>query len=336
MVKLVVFVVLSLKAVLISFSQEDRSFLKGSGESRIPSQPVGRIRLKEIAKIQPAHSSVLTGVGIVAGLTGKGDTLKRGKEGLVKILAQIGIKEEEIDLDDIRSRNIALVNVTLRISGNMAQGTNQSVYVASVLDSKDLTDGILLRTELKDKEGRVIAIAAGPITTHEKSRGAGFVAKGATVYESRNYSQYNIILKKESYTLVNEISEKLKQKDIKNNIRSGDIIEIETEEVRLLSEIEQIEIENSPVVLINETNKVIMAGENAKIGPLMFLVERSNDNSFNSKNNEKLKIEIQKMNLNEFISKNSDSLTIEELITIIKKSKKINKLHGELILEEQG
>ena len=40
------------------------------------------------------------------------------------------------------------------------------------------------------------------------------------------------------------------------------------------------------------------------------------------------------MNLNEFISKIQKHFNSEELITIIKKSKKINKLNGELILEE--
>ncbi|AHH04626.1 Flagellar P-ring protein flgI [Borrelia miyamotoi FR64b] len=40
------------------------------------------------------------------------------------------------------------------------------------------------------------------------------------------------------------------------------------------------------------------------------------------------------MKISEFILKNSDSLSNEELIKIIKASKKINKLNGELILEE--
>ena len=50
----------------------------------------------------------------------------------------------------------------------MIKETNRNVHVASILDSKDLTNGILLSTELKDKEGKIIATASGPITTHEK------------------------------------------------------------------------------------------------------------------------------------------------------------------------
>ncbi|WKC58304.1 flagellar basal body P-ring protein FlgI [Borrelia sp. P9F1] len=335
MMKLMVFVVLSLKAVLISFSQEDQS-LKGFNKGGVPGQSGEKIRLKELAKIQPTNSSVLTGIGIVAGLAGKGDTLKKDKEALSKILTQIGIKGDGIELNSIESKNIALVHASLRINGNMIEGSSQDVHVASVLDSKDLTNGLLLRTELKNGEGKIIAIASGPVTTNEKSRGTGLIAKGATIHESKDYSRYNIILKKENYTLADEISKKLNQKGIKNNIKSGNIIEIEIEKIGLLSEIEQIKIETSPVVLINETDKTVMASKNAEIGPLMLLIERNENNSFGSKKNEKVKIEIQKMNLSEFISKNVNALTNDELITIIKKSKKINKLNGELILEEQN
>ncbi|UGQ17547.1 flagellar basal body P-ring protein FlgI [Borrelia sp. RT1S] len=335
MMKLVVFVILSLRTILISFSQEDQP-LQGVSRDSVSGQSGEKIRLKELAKIQPTNSSVLSGIGIVAGLTGKGDTLKKDKEALSKMLTQIGMKGDEIDVNNMGSKNIALVHVTFRLNGNMIKGSNQDVYVASVLDSKDLTNGILLRTELKDKDGKLIAIASGPITTNEKSRGTGHVVKGATIHESRDYSRYNIMLNKEDYTLADEISKKLNQKGVKNNIKSGVIIEIETEKVGLLSEIEQIEIETSPIVLINETDKIIMASKNAEIGPLVLLIERNENSSFGNKSNEKVKVEIQKMSLSEFISKNADELTNDELITIIKKSKKINKLNGELILEEKN
>ncbi|AYE36619.1 flagellar biosynthesis protein FlgA [Borrelia turcica IST7] len=332
MVKLIVFIILSLSTVFSSFSQENQPVKDLPNVNNILKQPSETIKLKELAEIQPTNSSVLTGIGIVAGLTGKGDSLKKGKEILSKLFTQTGTNEIEIDVANIESKNIALVSVALKINGNMIKGTNLNVHVASILDSKDLTNGILLSTELKDNAGKVIATAAGPITTHEKSKGSGYILKGATVHENKDYSQYNIILKKTDYTIADAISKKLRQKNIKNNIKSGDIIEIEIEEIGLLSEIEQIEIETTPKILINETNKIILASKDAEIGPLVLLIER-NDN-LDNKNSHKVKVEIQKMNLNEFISKNSETLTSEELITIIKKSKKINKLNGELILEE--
>lgn len=102
----------------------------------------------------------------------------------------------------------------------------------------------------------------------------------------------------------------------------------------MLGEIEEIEIKTMPKVLISEQNKIIIASTNAEIGPLIFSIEKNGENLFSNRSNEKIKIEIQKMKLNEFISENSNTLNNEELIKVIKAAKKINKLHGELILEE--
>ncbi|QFP41608.1 flagellar biosynthesis protein FlgA [Borrelia miyamotoi] len=328
---LIIIAILSLKTVISSFTQENqppKNFIK---DNNIINRISEQMKIKDLAEIQSNDSHMLTGIGIVAGLTDKGDSSK-GKEILNQALKEIGINE--IDLTKIESKNIALVSATMKINGNMIKGTNHNVYIASMLDSKDLTNGILLRTELKNKEGKVIATASGPISTNSKSKGTGYILNGATIHENKDYTNYNIILKKEDHTLADSISKKLTSKKIKNSIKSGKIIEIEIQETELLSEIEKIEIETMPKVLISEKNKLIIASKNAEIGPLILAIERYEKNSFSNKKNEKVKIEIQKMKISEFILKNSDSLNNEEIIKIIKASKKINKLNGELILEE--
>ncbi|UPA18225.1 flagellar basal body P-ring protein FlgI [Borrelia sp. MN22-0132] len=323
--------ILNLKIVLSSFAQENQPLKNLVNENNNINQISEQTKLKNIAEMKSTGSYTLTGIGIVAGLADKGDSLK-GKEILNKALNKIGINE--IDLTNIGSKNIALVSTTVKINGNMVKGTNHNVYIASMLDSKDLTNGILLRTELKDKEGKVLATASGPIITNAKSKGTGYILNGATIHEDKNYTNYNIILKKEDYVLADSISKKLTSKNIKNNIKSGNIIEIEINEIGLLGEIEEIEIKTMPKVLISEQNKIIIASTNAEIGPLIFSIERNGENLFSNRSNEKIKIEIQKMKLNEFISKNSNTLSNEELIKVIKAAKKINKLHGELILGE--
>ncbi|WP_330730144.1 flagellar basal body P-ring protein FlgI [Borrelia turicatae] len=328
---LIMLTILNLKIVLSSFAQENQPLKNFANENSTINQISEQIKLKNIAEIKSTGSYTLTGIGIVAGLADKGDSLKR-KDILNKALNKIGINE--IDLTNIGSKNIALVSTTVKINGNIIKGVNHNVYIASMLDSKDLTNGILLRTELKDKEGKVLATASGPIITNEKSKGTGYILNGATIHENKNYTNYNIILKKEDYILADSISKKLTSKNIKNNIKSGNIIEIEINEIGLLGEIEEIEIKTMPKVLISEQNKIIIASTNAEIGPLIFLIERNGENLFSNRSNEKIKIEIQKMKVNEFISKHSNMLSNEELIKVIKAAKKINKLHGELILEE--
>ncbi|BDU62546.1 flagellar P-ring protein [Candidatus Borrelia fainii] len=328
---LIMLTILNLKIVLNSFAEENQPLKNFTNENSNINQISEQIKLKNIAEIKSTDSYTLTGIGIVAGLVDKGDSLK-GKEILNKALNKIGINE--IDLTNIGSKNIALVSTTVKINGNMIKGANHNVYIASMLDSKDLTNGILLRTELKDKEGKVVATASGPIITNEKSKGTGYILNGATIHENKNYTNYNIILKKKDYVLADSISKKLTNKNIKNNIKSGNIIEIEINEIGLLGEIEEIEIKTMPKVLISEQNKIIIASTNAEIGPLIFSIEKNGENLFSNRSNEKIKIEIQKMKLNEFISENSNTLNNEELIKVIKAAKKINKLHGELILEE--
>lgn len=190
---LIMLTILNLKIVLNSFAEENQPLKNFTNENSNINQISEQIKLKNIAEIKSTDSYTLTGIGIVAGLVDKGDSLK-GKEILNKALNKIGINE--IDLTNIGSKNIALVSTTVKINGNMIKGANHNVYIASMLDSKDLTNGILLRTELKDKEGKVVATASGPIITNEKSKGTGYILNGATIHENKNYTNYNIILKK--------------------------------------------------------------------------------------------------------------------------------------------
>ncbi|AHH06837.1 Flagellar P-ring protein flgI [Borrelia crocidurae DOU] len=326
MKKLIMLIILNLS----SFAQENQ-VKNFSNQNNADKQINEHTKLKNISEIQPANSQILTGIGIVAGLTDKGDSIKE-KEILNQILNKIGINE--IDLTKTGSKNIALVNVAIKINGNMIKGATHNVYIASMLDAKDLTNGMLLKTEFKDKQGKLLATASGPIIINDKSKGTGYILNGATIHENQNYTTYNIILKNKDYSLINLISQNLTKNNIKNNIKSGNIIEIEVDDIGLISKIEKIEIKTMPKVLINEQNKIIMASTNAEIGPLVLSIERKEEDLFSNKTNKNIKIEIQKMKLNEFISNNSTKLNNKELIQIIKRANKISKLHGELILEE--
>ncbi|MCD2401415.1 flagellar basal body P-ring protein FlgI [Borreliella bissettiae] len=289
------------------------------------------VKLKEIADIYPTNTNFLTGIGIVAGLAGKGDSTKQ-KDLIIKILEENNAINA-IGSNNIESKNIALVNVSLQVKGNAIKGSKHKACVASILDSKDLTNGILLKTTLKNKEGEIIAIASGIIQSNNKLKGSGYTLDSTIINENQNINYgYNIILKKGNYTLINKIHKILTSKKINNKIKSDSTIEIEAKNISLLEEIENIIIETSPKILIDKKNGIILASENAQIGTFTFSIEKDDQNIL-SKNN-KTAIQVNSMKLNEFILKNSDNLSNKELIQIIQAAKKINKLHGELILEE--
>ncbi|OJH14832.1 flagellar basal body P-ring biosynthesis protein FlgA [Borreliella bissettiae] len=289
------------------------------------------VKLKEIADIYPTNTNFLTGIGIVAGLAGKGDSTKQ-KDLIIKILEENNAINA-IGSNNIESKNIALVNVSLQVKGNAIKGSKHKACVASILDSKDLTNGILLKTTLKNKEGEIIAIASGIIQSNNKLKGSGYTLDSTIINENQNINYgYNIILKKGNYTLINKIHKILTSKKINNKIKSDSTIEIEAKNISLLEEIENIIIETSPKILIDKKNGIILASENAQIGTFTFSIEKDDQNIL-SKNN-KTAIQVNSMKLNEFILKNSDNLSNKELIQIIQAAKKINKLNGELVLEE--
>lgn len=289
------------------------------------------VKLKEIANICPTNTNFLTGIGIVVGLAGKGDSLKQ-KDLINKILKENNTIDE-ISPNSIESKNIALVSVSLQVKGNAIKGSKHKACIASILDSKDLTNGILLKTNLKNKGGEIIAIASGIIKTNGKLKGSEYTLDSIIINENQNASySYNIILEKGNYTLINRIHKILTSKKINNKIKSDSIIEIEAKNMNLLEEIENIKIETNPKVLIDKKNGIILASENAKIGTFTFSIEKDDHNILSSKN--KTTIQVNSMKLNEFILKNSNNLSHKELIQIIQAAKKINKLDGELILEE--
>nr|WP_267508250.1 flagellar basal body P-ring protein FlgI [Borreliella bavariensis] len=288
------------------------------------------VKLKEIANICPTNTNFLTGIGIVVGLSGKGDSLKQ-KDLINKILKENNTIDE-ISPNSIESKNIALVSVSLQVKGNAIKGSKHKACIASILDSKDLTNGILLKTNLKNKEGEIIAIASGIIKTNGKLKGSEYTLDSIIINENQNASySYNIILEKGNYTLINRIHKILTSKKINNKIKSDSIIEIEAKNMSLLEEIENIKIETNPKVLIDKKNGIILASENAKIGTFTFSIEKDDQTILSSKT--KTTIQVNSMKLNEFILKNSNNLSNKELIQIIQAAKKINKLDGELILE---
>ncbi|WNY64375.1 flagellar basal body P-ring protein FlgI [Borreliella americana] len=290
-----------------------------------------RVKLKEIADIYPTNTNFLTGIGIVVGLAGKGDSTKQ-KDLIIKILEESNTINE-IDSNNIESKNIALANVSLRVTGNTIKGSKHKAYIAPILDSKDLTNGILLQTNLKNKEGEIIAIASGIIKTNSKLKGSGYTLDSVIINENQNINHsYNITLKKGNYTLINRIHKILTSKKINNKIKSDSTIEIEAKNISLLEEIENIKIETNPKILIDKKNGIILASENAKIGTFTFSIEKDDQNILNKNN--KTTIQVNSMKVNEFILKNSNNLSNKELIQIIQAAKKINKLNGEIILEE--
>jgi len=120
-------------------------------------------RVRDLAHIEGVRDNQLTGYGLVVGLTGTGD--KSGAEfvshSVSTMLEALGMT---IDPGDLSVRNVAAVVVTATLPPFARPGARIDVTVSSLGDAKSLKGGILVQTPLRGADGRVYAVAQGPIS----------------------------------------------------------------------------------------------------------------------------------------------------------------------------
>ncbi len=119
------------------------------------------VRIKDIATFRGARDNQLFGIGIVVGLDGTGDSGKINSTLIANMASHFGIS---MNAQDIKSRNTALVMVLADIPPFYKEGMRLDVTVASIGDAKSLKGGFLVQTPLYGADGKVYAVAQGPIT----------------------------------------------------------------------------------------------------------------------------------------------------------------------------
>ncbi len=127
-------------------------------------------RIKDIADIKGVRRNQLVGYGLIVGLNGTGD----GKDAeftlqsLASMLEKMGVT---VKTDDIKVDNVAAVMVTAELPPFAKSGSRIDVLVSSIGDAENLQGGTLLFTPLKGADGRVYAVAQGPVSTGGFSSG---------------------------------------------------------------------------------------------------------------------------------------------------------------------
>jgi flagellar P-ring protein precursor FlgI len=121
------------------------------------------IRVKDLGKMHGWRENSLIGYGIVTGLAGTGDspTNSTTRQTMANLLSQFNLT---VTADQIQSRNVAVVMVTASLPAFAREGDNLDVTVTSSGDARSLLGGSLLLTPLKAANGRVYALAQGPLS----------------------------------------------------------------------------------------------------------------------------------------------------------------------------
>ena len=129
-------------------------------------------RIKDIADIRGVRQNQLVGYGLVVGLEGTGDSDDSmfTIQSLASLLEKMGVTVQTEDIEDVE--NVAAVMVTADLPPFAGLGSRIDVLVSSIGDAANLQGGTLLFTPLKGADGRVYAVAQGPVST------GGFAVSG--------------------------------------------------------------------------------------------------------------------------------------------------------------
>jgi flagellar P-ring protein precursor FlgI len=129
-------------------------------------------RIKDIVDFEGIRENMLVGYGLVVGLDGTGDTLRKApftQQSLTAMLERLGVNTRSAILD---TDNVAAVMVTASLPPFARQGSRVDVSVSTLGDAKSLLGGTLLVTPMLGADGEVYAVSQGAVAV------AGFKAKG--------------------------------------------------------------------------------------------------------------------------------------------------------------
>jgi flagellar P-ring protein precursor FlgI len=131
-------------------------------------------RIKDIAHVLGIRDNSLYGYGLVIGLNGTGDKSKANPftpQAIASMLLRLGIA---VPFETLDGKNVAAVVVTAKLPPFAKPGATVDVTVSSLGDSTTLQGGTLLLTPLQGPDGRVYALAQGPLSV------GGAAASGAS------------------------------------------------------------------------------------------------------------------------------------------------------------
>src|SRR5262245_61191243 len=132
-----------------------------------------QVRVKDVVRLQGVRENSLYGYGVVMGLNGTGDRATSSPftpQTIANMLQRLGIAVPPLTLNN---KNAAAVMVTAKLPPFIKPGMTLDVTMSSLGDATTLQGGTLLLTPLQGPDGRVYALAQGPVSVGGISAGSG-------------------------------------------------------------------------------------------------------------------------------------------------------------------
>lgn len=248
------------------------------------------LRVKELGKVQGWRENMLVGTGIVTGLAGTGDSAgnRTTRQALSNVLSQfnLGVAPEQVS-----SRNVAVVMVSAALPAFAREGDTLDVTVTSAADARSLLGGNLLLTALRAPNGRIYALAQGPLSigghrydangnvVQKNHPTAGSIPNGATVEVAMAPlpapTQVTVVLDEPDYTTASRVEAAINSAFGAGTAHARDAAGIEvdvppaarSDPVAFLSRIENVSVEpdRRARVVINERTGTVVAGGDVRI-----------------------------------------------------------------------
>ncbi len=248
------------------------------------------VRIKDISSLQGVRENQLIGYGVVVGLNGSGDTTQNAFtfQTIANYLDKMGIS---LKPRSFQMRNTAAVAITASLPPFPRIGQKIDVTVSSIGSAKSIQGGTLLIAPLKGADGKVYAVAQGPVSIGGYNLGqggsnvrknhpnVGRIPGGATIEDEIDFNFSNqkyltLTMNNPDFTTAARAVEAINKKfgDIAAALDSG-TIEIMIPDkykrniVFMVSVLENISItpDNKAKIVINERTGTIVFGNNVKI-----------------------------------------------------------------------
>ena len=253
------------------------------------------VRIKDLGRIQGWRGNVLVGYGIVTGLAGTGDSSGNAatRQALSNVLSQFNLA---VPASQIQSRNVAVVMISAELPSFAREGDTLDVTVASTGDARSLVGGSLLVAPLHAPNGRVYALAQGPLSVggyrydangnvvQKNHPTVGSVPNGARVEVGvhadvpPDQKSLTFVLNDPDYTTASRMASAINQRfgTALASARDAEGVDIaipsenRAELVAFISRIESVEIQpdQRARVVINERTGTVVSGGDVRISPV--------------------------------------------------------------------
>ncbi len=247
------------------------------------------VRIKDISSIKGNRTNQLTGLGLVVGLPGTGDSPKSisTNKMVANLITRLGI---DIQPTGVISKSVAAVVVTATLPAFARNGSKVDVKVSVIGDALSLVGGTLIQTRLTAGDGLVYVVGSGQIVTGQangvgpKTLTVANIPDGGVVEREftpdlMSQNGLALTLKDPDFTTSSRIAEAINKHFKGFYAESIDSTEIEIQlppmfvdrPIDYIAEIEGIKVDKDieAMVVINEHTGTVVMGADVTIEPVV-------------------------------------------------------------------